>query len=132
MRRAIVGVSVLAMAGAVAVLPAAGRAGPADVEFRVSGSVTGLFPGARRLMAVRVQNPYRRPLRLLSVAADVGQARRYCTASNLTLRPFRGRLSIPPRSARVVRLGVALEPTAAQDCSGGRFPLRFRAKGLLR
>lgn len=112
----------------------AGSSGPypAPRDFSVSGSVSGLYPGGKAWLRATVRNPYRRPLRLLSLTAAVGRARRACTGSNLDVRPFRGRLVVPPRRARVVRLLVRMPLTAAPECNGARFPLTFRARGTVR
>jgi hypothetical protein len=132
MRVAAIAASLLTLVGLLAAVPASGKRHPAQVGFRVSGSVQGLFPGARRFMSVKIRNPYGRPMRLVSLSADVRRARRLCTGSNVDVRPFRGRLSISPRRTRVVRLLVHMQPTVAEECKGARFPLRFRAKAVLR
>ncbi len=132
MRMAAIAASLLTLVGLLAAVPASGGAHRKAVQFRVSGSVSGLFPGARRLMNVKVRNPYRRPLLVLSLSAQVRRARRLCTGSNVDVRPFRGRVPIRPRRTRVIRLRVEMQPTVAEECKGARFPLRFRARGVLR
>jgi hypothetical protein len=132
MRIAAIAASLLTLVGLLAAVPASGGARPDAVQFRVSGSINGLFPGARRFMNVKIRNPYKRTLRVLSVSADVRHARRLCTGSNVDVRPFRGRLSILPRRSRVVRLLVEMQPTVAEECKGARFPLRFRARAVVR
>jgi hypothetical protein len=131
-RVAAIAASLLTLVGLLAAVPASGGAHPTAVKFRVSGSVSGLFPGARRYMSVKVRNPYKRVLRLVSLSAEVRRARRLCTGSNVDVRSFRGRLSIAPRRTRVVRLLVEMQPTVVEECKGARFPLRFRAKGIVR
>ena len=132
MRVAAIAASLLTLVGLLAAVPASGGAHRNAVRFQVSGSVQGLFPGARRFMNVKIQNSYQRTMQVVSVSADVRRARRLCTGYNVDVRPFRGRLSIPPRRTRVVRLLVHMQPTAAEECKGARFPLRFRAKAVLR
>jgi hypothetical protein len=122
----------LAVLALLAALPASGDARRGTVKFRLSGSVEGLYPGARRAMKVTVRNPFARTMRLVSIQARVGRAKRACSGQNLEVRPFRGRLRIPARRRRVVRLLVAMAPTAAEECKRARFPVRFRAKGVLR
>jgi hypothetical protein len=120
---------VLAM---LAALPASVDARRGPVKFRLSGSVEGLYPGARRTMRVTVRNPFARAMRLLSVHATAGRGGRLCSGRNIAVRPFRGRLRIPARRRRVVRLLVAMEPTAAEECKRARFPVRFRGRAVLR
>jgi hypothetical protein len=132
MRVAAIAASLLTLVGLLAAVPASGGAAPSAVRFRVEGSIEGLFPGARRFMKLKVRNPFPRTMQLVSLSADVRRARRLCTASNLDVRPFRGRFAIPPRRTRVIRLLVELQPTAAEECKRARFPLRFRAKAIVR
>jgi hypothetical protein len=112
----------------------AGSSGPypSSRGFSVTGSVSGLYPGGKAWLPARVRNPYRRPLRLLSLTVAVRGGRRACSGANLEVRPFRGRLVIPPRRARVVRLLARMPLTAAPECNGARFPLIFRGRGTLR
>lgn len=105
---------------------------PSPRGFTVSGSVAGLYPGGRAWLRATVRNPYRRPLRVLSLTAAVRPGRRACSGANLDVRPFRGRLVVPPRRSRVIRLLVRMPLTAAPECNGARFPLVFRGRGVLR
>jgi hypothetical protein len=127
-----VAAGVLVVVGALAALPAAGETRRGPVGFRLSGSVEGLYPGVRRAMKVTVRNPFARTMLLVSIRGDVGRAGRACSGHNVDVRPFRGRLGIPARRRRVVRMLVAMAPTAAEQCKRARFPIRFRAKAVLR
>lgn len=132
MRIAVIAASLLTLVGLLAAVPASGGGQRSPVRFRLSGTVAGLYPGARRFMNVKIKNPYRRSMRVVSVTAQVRRGARFCTGSNLDVRPFRGRLVIPRRRARIVRLRVEMQPTAAQECSGARFPLVFHARAVVR
>jgi hypothetical protein len=132
MRVAAIAAGLLTLVGLLAAVPASGGRQPALVGFHLSGSVGGLYPGARKYMAVKIRNPYKRALRVVSIDVDVRRARRLCTGSNLDIRPFRGRLTIRARRTRTLKLLVGMEPTVAEECKGARFPLRFRARGVLR
>jgi hypothetical protein len=83
-------------------------------------------------MTVKIHNPYQRPIRVVSVSAQVGRGKRFCSGANLYVRPFHGRLVIPRRRMRVVRLRVAMARTAAPECNGARFPLIFRGRAVVR
>lgn len=134
MRRTVAAAASALIAGALVAGAAVGfprGPEPALRGFTVTGSVDGLLPGGRAWLRATVRNPYRRPLRVTSVTAAVGRGGRACAGSNLHVRPFTGRLVVPPRRARVVRLRVEMPMTAAPECSGVRFPLRFRAKGFV-
>jgi hypothetical protein len=131
MRVAAIAASLLTLVGVLAAVPASGGGQRSPVRFRVSGSVAGLYPGARRFMNVKIQNPYRRSMRVVSVSAQVGRGKRFCTGANVHVRPFRVGVLIPRRRSRIVRLLVAMPRTAAPECDGARFPLVFRARAVV-
>jgi hypothetical protein len=131
MRVAAIAASLLTLVGVLAAVPASGKARPGAVGFRVTGSVGGMYPGARRFLNLKIRNPYKRPMRLVAVTARVRGPRRACTRWNLDVRPFRGRLVIPRGRARIARLLVRMPRTAAQECNGARFPLVFRARAVV-
>ena len=131
MRVAAIAASLLTLVGLLAAVPASGG-GQGASRFRLSGSVDGLYPGAKRFMSVKIRNPYRRPIRVVSVSAQVGRGKRFCSGANLHVRPFRGRLVIPRRQTRSVPLRVEMPLTAAPECDGARFPLVFRARAIMR
>lgn len=101
-------------------------------SFKLSGSVQGLYPGGRRTLAVAVRSPYPRKLRVVSLRVTVRDAGPACRASNLSVKPFRGFVTVRPRGVRVVRLTVQMAKSAGDACRGARFPLRIAAKGTLR
>jgi hypothetical protein len=131
MRVAAIAASLLTLVGLLAAVPASGG-GQRSSQFRLSGSVSGLYPGAKRFMTVKIHNPYQRPIRVVSVSAQAGRGKRFCSGANLHVRSFRGRLVIPRRRTRVVRLRVQMALTAAPECKGARFPLLFRARAVVR
>jgi hypothetical protein len=132
MRIAAIAAGILALASVLAAVPASGKPQPAQVRVRLSGHVAGLYPGATRLLSVKIRNPYKRRMRIVSLRARVRGPRRACTKWNLDVRPFRGWLVIPPRRTRIARLRVRMPSTAAQECCGARFPLVFTARAVVR
>ena len=99
--------------------------------FKLSGSVRGLYPGGLGHVAVTVHNPYRKTLRLRALRVLVRRARPGCPASVLRLKPFRGYLDVRPRRSRKVWVAVRMIPSAGNACRGARFPLSFRANGVV-
>lgn len=132
MRIAAIAASLLTLVGLLAAVPAAGKQGPRLGSFRVTGSVEGLTPGAPGTLLVKVRNPYRRAMTLVSLTTHVGDASRKCTRWNLDVGPFRGRLRVPRGRTRVARLSVRMPATAAPECRGAKFPLAFRARAVVR
>jgi hypothetical protein len=132
MRIAGIAASMLILVGLVAAVPASGKPRRGLPPFKVTGSVEGLLPGVPGFIPVKVRNPYRRPMTLVSVTARVRNANERCTRWNLEVRPFRGRLRIPRGRTRVARLRVRMPLTAAPECRGAKFPLDFRARAVVR
>jgi hypothetical protein len=109
---------------------AAVAAGKSPPRLKASGKVTGLYPGAVRTMKVRIRNRYADPIRLGYVKTKARDASPGCTSQNLAVTPRkRTRKVIPARRFRAVRVRVEMAPSAAPDCQGARFPLRFVVRG---
>jgi hypothetical protein len=95
---------------------------------KVSGHIEGLYPGASEVLPVKVKSrlPFRVRVRSIrTVVADAGPS---CSAANLQVPGYTGRLKIRPRRSRRVNLRIAMPATAADACEGASFPLRFRAR----
>lgn len=131
MRAVAIAAGLLTLVGVLAAVPAAGKPRRGLAPFRVTGSVEGLVPGIPGVIPVKVRNPYRRPMTLVSVTARVRNASERCTRWNLDVRPFRGRLRIPRGRTRVARLRVRMPLNAAPECRGAKFPLDFRARAVV-
>jgi hypothetical protein len=101
----------------------------AKVEIR--GHVTGLYPGARKRMQLRVHNAYSRHVSLRDVRTRVLDASPGCAARHLSVRRNENPRRIPARRAIQVRVLVRLRMSAPDACQAARWPLRFsgRVKG---
>lgn len=131
---ALVVLCVLALSGAARTLPSLlGAEGAAAVSgrgpwLRVSGHVSGLYPGVRKRLPVRVANRFPFPVRLRSIGARIGDAGPGCSRRNLSVRRYRGRLPISPHRSRRAVLWIAMAVAAPLACEGARFPIRFGAR----
>jgi hypothetical protein len=132
MRIAAIAASMLTLVGLLAAVPAAGKTRRGLAPFKVTGSVDGLYPGVPGVLRVKVRNPYRRAMRVVSLTARVGDASRRCTRFNLEVGRFRGRLVIARGRTGVARLSARIPLTAAPECRGARFPIAFRARAVVR
>jgi hypothetical protein len=119
------------VAGAVAavrlVAPREERATP---TFRISGNVRGLYPGARTTYRARVVNRFDHPIRVRRVTARISSPTAACPSSSVSVKPWRGRLRIPPHAKRRVRLVVRMRPTAPNGCQGVRFAISYDGKAV--
>jgi hypothetical protein len=104
--------------------------GRAAQTFGVKGKVAGLYPGVRKDLRARVVNRFDHPIRVRKVTATVTSPTPACPASSIRVKPWRGSLRIPARSAKRVTLVVRMRPTAPNGCQGVRFRLRYGGKAL--
>jgi hypothetical protein len=96
---------------------------------RLGGHARRLYPGRVEPLRVHVDNLGPQPRIVRSVWAAVGDARsRGCTAGNVTVSAFRGRLRVPPHGRRWISLTIAMRSNAANACQHAVFPLTFRAE----
>jgi hypothetical protein len=96
--------------------------------FTLHGHVGGLYPGARTRLLIAVNNRGRRPLRVRSITTRVRDAKPGCSAKNLQVDPYRGRLRVGAGRRRNVSVSVRMLPTTPVACQGALFPLAFRGR----
>jgi hypothetical protein len=95
---------------------------------RLSGHVTGLYPGAVKSFRVSVANRSRRRRVVRLVKAVPDAPNRRCPAGSLKLAPYQGALELPPRARRSVFLKAAMRLDVPDACQGALFPLTFHAR----
>lgn len=106
-----------------------GQAG--EVPFGISGRVSGLYPGARTQLTVRLRNPHNFPLKVLSVRVKVShsdhegcgprwiQPQRAVTVSVL----------VPPKTKASASYPVRMRKAAPEACNGATWKLHFSGNG---
>lgn len=97
-------------------------------QVRLGGHAGNLYPGRVQPLPVHMDNLGQEPQVVRSVWAAVGDAKPHCTARNVSVSVYRGRLRIPPHRRRWISLTIAMRPDAANACQHAIFPLTFRAK----
>jgi hypothetical protein len=124
-----------ALVAAVAALTGASALGSSESNhhrisstFTLRGHVDGLYPGARVRLLIAVHNRGRRPLRVRSITTRVRDAKPGCSAKNLQIGRYRGRLRVEARHWRNVSVSVRMLPTTPVACQGALFPLAFRGR----
>jgi len=114
--------------GAVGAYAATGSGGASQSEpLALSGSVTGLVPGARRAIAVEVTNPNAREATVTDVAVAVTGEQAGCPASALEVGRIATPLTVPAAASRTTALPVTLAASAPDACQGASFALRYSA-----
>jgi len=136
MRRAIAiatTVALLAAAvGAYAAFTGSGaseRIGATDgPPVRITGSVTGLYPGASTLLNAAARNRTDRPVRLGWVKTRVRNPVPGCSRLDLDADRIRPATVIPPHGVLPLQIPVTMATTTTDACQAATFPLRFRAR----
>ncbi len=96
---------------------------------KVRGNVDGLYPGAVRVLRVRVRNRFAFPVRVVQLRTKVKHASPDCTRQYLKVRRVkRPKKLLEPEAKRRIRVKAQMLPTAPDACQGARWPLRFRAR----
>jgi hypothetical protein len=106
----------------------ASAAGKRSTQLTVGGRVSGLYPGARKGLRVRVANGSRRPVTVTAIRAQAGLAQPGCTAKNVRITGYRGKLRVKRHHPRQVRVPITMDLQAPSACQGARFPLSFAVK----
>jgi hypothetical protein len=114
--------------GAVGAYAAAGSGGTSQNDpLALSGSVSGLVPGARRTIEIQVTNPNGREVTVTDVAVGVTAERTGCPASALEVGHASTPLAVPASGSSTTTLPVTLAASAPDACQGASFALRYSA-----
>jgi len=101
-------------------------------KFRIHGHVTGLYPGKFVPLRLTIVNRYRFAIVVTTVRVTVKNASRSCTAPQLTITRFRGRLTVRPRHSKLLVLRARLAAKDPDICQRARFPLRYHSTAVKR
>jgi dienelactone hydrolase len=103
-------------------------AAKASKLIHLRGQVKGFYPGARKVMRVRITNGTRRTLVLRRMHTRVHAAGSGCNRLNLELGGLKRARKIPPHRQRRVAVRVAMPRSSTDACQGAEFPLNFHAR----
>ncbi len=99
----------------------------------VSGSVSGLYPGATLPLPLTIVNASRTPVTVTSVTTSVANASRQCKKANLVVTAFTGgELVVPAGGHAVVTVAATMVTAAGNACQGAVFALRYHGRGSTR
>ena len=110
-------------AAAVGALGASHRGSAAG--FKLSGHVTGLYPGQRKRLVIVVRNRGSRPLRVRAVTTRVRDAGGACKARNLRVTAFHGALRVAGHGWRSLVVRASMRADSPTACQGAVFRLAF-------
>jgi hypothetical protein len=122
-------VLVLAASGAAQTSAPAAKHPISRPALRISGTVRGLYPGARRVLRLSVRNTRGFPVRVVSLKVRVGNASRACRRRQVRIARVRRSFVVRAHRSRRITVRVTMLRTAPDACQGAVFPLRFKARG---
>lgn len=97
-------------------------------SFHMKGTVGGLYPGARKVMLVRVRNRANARVRATNFRARVVRAPAGCPRWMVLARPITKGVWIHPRRLAMIRIRVLMKRAAPDACQGGRFLLKLTGR----
>jgi len=100
----------------------------AAAGFKLSGHVTGLYPGQRKQLVILVHNRGQRPIRVRVITTDVRDASAACKARNLWVATFHGSLRVRGQRSRSVVVSARMRVDSPSACQGAVFRLAFHGR----
>jgi len=96
-------------------------------SFSISGSVTGLYPGATKNLPVLISNQNNQDIKVTSLHISVtGSDRSGCGSSNLSTTDYSGPAFVVPKlSSQTINLPVSMTHGASDSCQGATFTLQY-------
>jgi len=107
---------------------AAPRAAIEPSPVKVTGEISGLFPGMTGSLPIQVRNLTDGPVRLRWVRTRVRQPDVDCDPANLHAEQITPRVRIPVGASVDLVVPVTLDRDAGDFCQGATFPLRYRTR----
>lgn len=93
-------------------------------SFRLTGSVSGLYPGGVRPMVVTIANLSRQALDVRTIrVASVSSRRKGCSARLISSPGWSGHQRLPRSGTRRVSIPIQMAAAAPQACVGASFKL---------
>ena len=107
-----------------------GAAVPArKAAFKITGQLSGLYPGQKTTLRVRVTNNNgHTPIKITRIAAKVRSANAACPASTLKITPYKGKKRLNGHASATLSLPAQLSASAPDACQGNRFQLAYKGK----
>ena len=99
-----------------------------SAAFRITGKLRDLYPGKRKIMTIKVNNPNRFPIVVKEMRVVVKRSNKPgCGPKWIKARNrFRISLLVPARARAFASLPVMMRLAAPEACKGARWRLRFR------
>jgi hypothetical protein len=97
----------------------------------ITGSVSGLWPGAPASLVLTIQNLNGFNASVTGITIKVGDASASCIATNLVVGSFSGPLTVNAHSSSQTTIPINLSASAPTACQGpAKFPLAYTAQAV--
>jgi hypothetical protein len=91
----------------------------------ISGSVGGLYPGAKLPLPLTIVDTMSKKVTVTSVNTSVADASKKCRSKNLTVSGFTGSRVIPAHGQATVIVKARMAVAAGNSCQGAVFSLTY-------
>ena len=124
------------LAVATAVLVAAVATGTSEQAsgvapaFRITGSISGLYPGGPLSLRLTVTNDENFRIEVSSITTTVHDAAPSCPAADLAVGRYAGPLVVPANGTRSTHVPARLSHAAGNACQGAVFPLSYSGHAI--
>ena len=97
----------------------------------IEGTVTDLYPGAQRQLALTVTNPDNQDLKVTSLKVTVGNSDKPgCLGANVVATSFSGSFIVKKQQSVTRQLPVRMVASPAASCQGATFPLQYEGTAV--
>ncbi len=112
-------------AGIVLALVAWTRPSEAATNYKVTGSASGLYPGASVPMVITITSSELTPITVQTLNALVISKTPACKASYFTLGAYKTKVIVKAKSSATVTLPVTMAKTAPRACASTTLTMTF-------
>jgi hypothetical protein len=98
-------------------------------SFTISGSATGLYPGAMRPLALTVNNPDPQAIRVESITVQAANASPQCAGSVLSVGSFTP-FVVDGRATGTTTLSLSMAATAGNACRSATWTLTYTGSAV--
>ena len=97
--------------------------------FKVTGHISGLYPGRQAKLVVRLHNPNGFAISVRSLKASVKNVPG-CSGKNIKIKKFKGKHRVAARRTGKIKLTLTMKPKAPDGCQAAKLPLVYHGKAV--
>ncbi len=93
--------------------------------FKISGSVSGLYPSKKLPLVLTVTNPFTSSITVSTITTTVSNATASCTSANVAVTKFSGSLVVAAGKTAKATVHATMAKTAPNACQSKKFPFHY-------